>query len=113
MARRAGERSSCRLRPRCWTSTGGLATARSTGGASRYADPWPHTRLDLGVPPARLFKAVPCNHGSLTEGQLARAAEVFCAQAGIPVYRCDDAAGLDALLRDRQAGRVGREARDR
>lgn len=74
---------------------------------SRYADPWPHTRLALGASTALLFKAVPCNHGSLTEGRLAREVEVFCAHAGIPVYRCDDDEGLQALLRDRRAGCVG------
>lgn len=72
-----------------------------------YADPWPHTRLALGVSPALLFKAVPCNHGSLTEGRLAQEVEVFCAYAGIPVYRCDDEDGIQALLRARRTGRVG------
>jgi L-fucose isomerase len=69
---------------------------------SRYSDPWPHTRLALGVPPSLLFKAMPCNHGSLTEGRLAREVEVFCAHAGLPVYRCDDAESMHALLRDRR-----------
>jgi hypothetical protein len=77
------------------------------GPASRYADPWPHTRLALGGSPGLLFKAIPCNHGSLTEGRLGRELELFCAHAGIPVYRCDDDAGVQALLRDRRAGRVG------
>lgn len=56
----------------------------------------------LGVPPSLLFTAMPCNHGSLTEGRLAREVEVFCAYAGLPVYRCDDAESVHALLRDRR-----------
>jgi L-fucose/D-arabinose isomerase len=71
---------------------------------SRYTDPWPHTRLSLGVTPALLFKAIPCNHGSLTEGRLAREVEVFCAYAGLPVYRCDTDAGLQAMLDERRHG---------
>jgi hypothetical protein len=57
--------------------------------------------VSLGVPSSLLFKAIPCNHGSLTEGRLAREVEVFCAHAGLPVYRCDDAGGVRALLQDR------------
>lgn len=71
---------------------------------SRYPDPWPHTRLALGVTPSLLFKAIPCNHGSLTEGRLAREAEVFCAHADLPVYRCDTDVGLRALLEARRRG---------
>ena len=69
---------------------------------SKYADPWPHTRLALGSSPLLLFKAIPCNHGSIAEGRLAREIEVCCAYAGIPVYRCDENEGLYALLRDRR-----------
>jgi L-fucose isomerase-like protein len=74
------------------------------GDGSRYADPWPHTRLALGSSTSLLFKAIPCNHGSLAEGTLAREIEVCCAYAGIPVYRCDQDEGLHALLRDRRNG---------
>jgi len=77
--------------------------------APHYADPWPHTRLALGVSAALLVRAIPCNHGSLTEGRLAQELEVFCAHAGIPLYRCDDNDGLQALLRARRRGRVGNE----
>ncbi|MCU0612976.1 MAG: hypothetical protein MUE60_14465 [Candidatus Eisenbacteria bacterium] len=69
---------------------------------SRYADPWPHTRLSLGSSTSLLFKAIPCNHGSIAEGRLAREIEVCCAYAGIPVYRCDENEGLYALLRGRR-----------
>jgi L-fucose isomerase-like protein len=69
---------------------------------SRYADPWPHTRLALGSSTSLLFKAIPCNHGSITEGTLAREVEICCAYAGIPVYRCDGDEGLRSLLRDRR-----------
>ena len=70
---------------------------------SRYHDPWPHTRLALGSDPALFFRAAPGNHGSLTEGRLGAEIEIACGFAGIPVYRCDDNAGLDALLRSRGA----------
>jgi L-fucose isomerase-like protein len=80
---------------------------------SRYADPWPHTRLGFRSRPSLLLRAVPCNHGSLTEGRLASEVEVFCAHAGIPVYRCDDDEGLRVLLGDRRARRVGRGAEER
>lgn len=79
----------------------GEGTVLAERGDSRYADPWPHTRLALGVDPSLLFRAIPCNHGSLTEGRLAQEAEVLCAHAGIPVYRCD-ADGLRRLLADRR-----------
>jgi L-fucose isomerase len=77
----------------------GLVTAAGEG--SRYEDPWPHTRLALGCDPALFFRAAPGNHGSLTEGALAREVEVACGYAGVPVYRCDDDSGLRALLRSR------------
>jgi L-fucose isomerase-like protein len=70
---------------------------------TRYADPWPHTRLSLGCSTSLLFKAIPGNHGSIAEGTLAREIEICCAYAGIPVYRCDKNEGLNALLRDRQS----------
>jgi len=68
---------------------------------SRYADPWPHTRLDLGVDTRLLFKAMPCNHGTLTEGALASEIETACAYAGVPVFRCDGDAGLHRLIAER------------
>ena len=70
-------------------------------GDTRYDDPWPHTRLSLGVDPTILFKAIPCNHGSLTVGRLGREIETLCSHAGIPVFRCDDEAGLKELIRTR------------
>jgi L-fucose isomerase-like protein len=73
------------------------------GASARYDDPWPHTRLSLGVDPNLLFRAVPCNHGSLTEGRLSREVEAACAQAGVAVYRCDSEQGLRELLRARGA----------
>lgn len=72
---------------------------------SRYDDPWPHTRLALGVDSGALFKAIPCNHGSLTAGAFGRDVEVLCAHAGIPVFRCDDEAGLRELVRSRGAAK--------
>lgn len=75
--------------------------------STRYEDPWPHTRLDLGVDPKLLFRCAPCNHGSLTEGCLATEIETACGYAGVPVYRCDDAESLRRLLASRQAGLEG------
>ena len=74
---------------------------------SRYDDPWPHTRLSLGVDGTALFKAIPCNHGSLTAGRLDREVETLCAYAGIPLFRCDDEGSLRDLVRSRGA-RSGR-----
>ncbi len=54
-----------------------------------YPDPWPHTRLRFPSDPYLLFQAAPCNHGSLTEGRLARELEVLARYAGIRVVRCD------------------------
>jgi L-fucose isomerase len=85
-----------------WALLLGEGTILDESEGSRYADPWPHTRLALGVTPSLLFKAIPCNHGSLTEGRLARELEVFGAHADLPVYRCDDDDGLRALLQDRR-----------
>jgi L-fucose/D-arabinose isomerase len=68
---------------------------------SLYDDPWPHTRLSLGVDPALLFKAMPVSHGTLTEGRLAAEIETACAYAGLPIYRCDDEAGLRSLVAGR------------
>jgi L-fucose/D-arabinose isomerase len=81
----------------------GEGVIRAAGDDSAYDDPWPHTRLDLGVDPALLFRAMPCNHGTLTEGRLAIALETACAYAGVPVFRCDDEGGLRRLI----AGRGG------
>jgi L-fucose isomerase-like protein len=71
------------------------------GEASRYDDPWPHTRLSLGVDPNLLFRAIPCSHGSLTEGRLGREVETACAHAGVAVFRCDGEEGLRELLHAR------------
>jgi L-fucose isomerase len=76
-----------------------LAAAEGT----RHDDPWPHTRLSLGVDPSLLFRAIPCNHGTLAEGGLAREMETACAVAGVPAYRCDDEQGLRRLIRERAA----------
>jgi L-fucose/D-arabinose isomerase len=81
----------------------GEGTVAAASESSRYDDPWPHTRLVLACDPALLFRAAPGNHGSLTEGRLAREVEVACGYAGVPVYRCDDDSGLRALLRSRGA----------
>jgi hypothetical protein len=75
---------------------------------SRYSDPWPHTRLDLGIDTGLLFKAIPCNHGSLTVGNLAGQLELLCSYAGIPVFRCDEEGGLRDLIRSRGAARTRR-----
>jgi L-fucose/D-arabinose isomerase len=73
-----------------------------------YDDPWPHTRLALGVDPALLFRAIPCNHGTLTEGSLSREIETACTCAGVPVFRCDGEEGLHRLIRSRGAAGEGR-----
>jgi L-fucose isomerase-like protein len=65
---------------------------------SSYDDPWPHTRLALGVDTALLFRAMPCNHGTLTEGRLASEIETACGYAGVPVFRCDEENGLRRLI---------------
>jgi len=44
---------------------------------------------------------MPCNHGALTEGRLAREVETACAQAGVAVFRCDGEEGLRELLHAR------------
>jgi L-fucose isomerase-like protein len=69
---------------------------------SAYGDPWPHTRLALGVDAALLFRAMPCNHGTLTEGRLASEIETACAYAGVPVFRCDEEDGLRRLIAARR-----------
>ena len=81
----------------------GEGSVLDPGSSLGYDDPWPHTRLSLGVDANLLFRAVPCNHGSLTEGRLSREVEAACAQAGVPVYRCDSEQGLRELLRARGA----------
>jgi L-fucose isomerase-like protein len=68
---------------------------------SRYDDPWPHTRLSLGVDSGNLFKAIPCNHGSLTSGKFGNDIEALCAHAGIRVFRCDSEDELKELMRSR------------
>jgi L-fucose isomerase-like protein len=79
----------------------GVVTEQPEG--PRDEDPWPHTHLALPVDTHLLFKTVPCNHGSLTEGALAAAAQVLCAHAGIRIVRCDDAGSLEDFLRERGA----------
>lgn len=101
------ESTDCGLRGRFAALLGeGRVLAESD--ESRYADPWPHTRLALGSSSLLLFKAIPGNHGSLAESTLAREIEVCCAYAGISVYRCDGDEGLRALLRDRRGRACGR-----
>jgi L-fucose isomerase-like protein len=68
---------------------------------SRYDDPWPHTRLVLGVDSALFFRALPCNHGTLTEGSLAAQVETACRHADIAVYRCDQEPALHRLIGNR------------
>ncbi|MEI6388118.1 MAG: hypothetical protein WCQ50_15935 [Spirochaetota bacterium] len=75
---------------------------------SHYDDPWPHARLDLGVDTGLLFKAMPCNHGSVSRGRLAHEIELFCAQAGLPVFRCDTETGLRELVLSRGRSAQGR-----
>jgi L-fucose isomerase-like protein len=84
----------------------GEGTVMAEGEGSRYADPWPHTRLVMPVDTHLLFKTVPCNHGSLAEGALAAAAEVLCARAGVRVVRCDSEESLREHLR-RVRGEAG------
>jgi L-fucose isomerase-like protein len=64
---------------------------------SEYDDPWPHTRLSLGVDSRELFSAMPCNHGSLSVGDMTAEIEFLCAYAGLRVFRCDDDRDLRAL----------------
>ena len=75
---------------------------------SRYDDPWPHTRLSLGVDSDALFSAIPCNHGSLTAGKFGKDIEALCAHAGIRIFRCDNADGLRELRRSRGKSRYAR-----
>jgi L-fucose isomerase-like protein len=82
----------------------GEGRIREAAEGSRYDDPWPHTRLDLGVDPALLFRCIPCNHGSLTEGRLGAEIETACRFAGVPVSRCDDETSLRRLLAGRGTG---------
>lgn len=65
---------------------------------STYSDPWPHTRIDLGVDNNLLFKVFPCNHTSLTVGDQTESLETICLLTGITVYRCDTDNGLKKLL---------------
>ncbi len=55
----------------------------------QYIDPWPHTRLSLGVDNDLFFKVVPCNHASLTLGDHTSTLQRFFRLTGIKVYRCD------------------------
>jgi L-fucose/D-arabinose isomerase len=67
---------------------------------SIYTDPWPHTRIDLGVDNDLLFKVFPCNHASLTIGNHAKSIETVCRLTGINIYRCDSDEGLIQLQND-------------
>jgi L-fucose isomerase len=82
----------------------GEGCIRDAAEGSRYDDPWPHTRLDLGIDPALLFRCIPCNHGSLTEGRLGAEIETACGFAGVPVCRCDNEPSLRRLLAGRGTG---------
>jgi L-fucose isomerase-like protein len=65
---------------------------------SRFPDPWPHTRLVLPVDPYLLYRAAPCNHGSLTRGRRAGSLETLARLAGLQVVRCDREASLASYL---------------
>jgi L-fucose isomerase-like protein len=65
---------------------------------SQFPDPWPHTRLVLPVDPYLLYRAAPCNHGSLTRGRRARSLEILARLAGLQVVRCDREASLASYL---------------
>jgi len=65
---------------------------------TRYDDPWPHTRLKFPSDPYLFFKTAPCNHTSITEGDVTRELEVFCRYTGIQGVRCDSDEALDAFL---------------
>jgi L-fucose isomerase-like protein len=67
-------------------------------GEERFPDPWPHTRLVLPVDPYLLYRAAPCNHGSLTRGRQARSLETLARLAGLQVVRCDREASLASYL---------------
>lgn len=71
----------------------GRIIAESEG--SSYSDPWPHTRVDFGVDTTLLFEAYPCNHSSLTMGDLTLEIETFCTLAGIEVLRMDSETELE------------------
>ena len=68
--------------------------------SSRYGDPWPHTRLSLGVDNNLLFKVIPCNHASLTLGDYTSAMQKFFRLTGIKSYRCDNDDDLLRMERD-------------
>jgi L-fucose/D-arabinose isomerase len=88
----------------------GEAAVEGESEGSRYSDPWPHTRLSFPSDHHLLYRAAPCNHGSLTEGALAGAAETLSAHAGIRVVRCDRDESLAGFLRDAGAPPHGRGA---
>jgi L-fucose isomerase-like protein len=67
-------------------------------GEGSFPDPWPHTRLVLPVDPYLLYRAAPCNHGSLTRGRHARSLETLARLAGLQVVRCDREASLASYL---------------
>jgi hypothetical protein len=52
----------------------------------------------LPVDPYLLYRAVPCNHGSLTRGRHARSLETLARLAGLRLVRCDREASLISYL---------------
>lgn len=76
----------------------GEGSIAAESSSSKFPDPWPHTRLRLPVDPYLLFRAAPCNHGSLTRGRHARSLEALARQAGLSVVRCDREASLTSYL---------------
>jgi len=67
---------------------------------SQYSDPWPHTRVSMGVNNNLLFKVIPCNHASLTIGNHTLAMQKFFRLTGIKAYRCDSNEELKRLEND-------------
>ncbi len=63
-----------------------------------YTDPWPHTRLKYDSSPSLLYRTAPCNHTSLTEGDVTRELEVFCRYSGIKRVRCNSDESLNTFL---------------
>ncbi len=78
----------------------GKASVMQENADSRYPDPWPHTRLHFGSNFRLLFKAAPCNHGSITEGNWVQEIETLCRYCGIKIVHCDKNASLEAFLAD-------------
>ena len=75
-----------------------IAASSTPPSEGSFPDPWPHTRLVLPVDPYLLYRAAPCNHGSLTRGRHARSLETLARLAGLQVVRCDREASLASYL---------------